>query len=144
MAHPYRLDVSADAIALALGADPGGDVWVGGSVVPGGYAPVIVREGGRLRLVPRQWGVPPPPRGERVVWCTVPGRPVMALAGIWRDSEVPSFAIVTVDAEGILAGARDAAMPVVLDPPDYRNWLSTDWKDAQNLIRANLDVMPVG
>jgi hypothetical protein len=43
-------------------------VWQGGTVEPGGYAPVIVttREKGR-HLVPRQWGVPPPPRGEHLV-----------------------------------------------------------------------------
>lgn len=180
MAHPYRLDADAAAFARALGVAVGDDPWAGGSVVPGGYAPVVIREGPRRRIVPRQWGVPPPPRVDRtithirnlespfwigtlrhtqfrclvpataiavsragrMVWCGVPGRPVMALAGIWRDSEVPSFALVSVDGEGIIAGA--GAMPVVLDPADYQKWLSSDWKDAQKLVTPSLDVMPMG
>eukprot|EP01037_Dinobryon_pediforme_P017544 gene17544-17747_t len=114
----------------------GGDVWPGGGISPGGYAPVVVRGRDRLRrLVPRQWGVPPPPRGTHPVthlrnvespfwigtlrhtefrclvpvtafrsgarWFGVPSAPVFALAGVWRDSEVPSFAMLTVAGDGL-------------------------------------------
>ena len=54
MAPAYRIDASARQIAEGLGADAAGEVWQGGTVEPGGYAPVIVttREKGR-HLVPR-------------------------------------------------------------------------------------------
>lgn len=107
-------------------SDPAGDMWQGGEAVPGGYAPVIIdgEEKGR-HIVPRQWGVPPPPRGEHVVpfvrnlespfwlgtlrhtqfrclvpmthyrqeggWLTNAAQPIIACAGIWRDSEIPAL-----------------------------------------------------
>ncbi|QCI95735.1 DUF159 family protein [Novosphingobium sp. EMRT-2] len=161
MAPAYRIDASARQIAENLGADAAGDVWQGGTVVPGGYAPVIVttRENGR-HLVPRQWGVPPPPRGEYLVpfvrnldspfwigtlrhaqfrclvpmthyrrgdsWFTDPAAPLLAVAGIWRDSEIPSFAILTSGASGPL--------PVILRPETYDVWLRADIKIARHLI----------
>ena len=182
MTAPYRLDAPADRIAAVLGADPGGDVWQGGSVIPGGFAPVVVRgKGGRRHLIPRQWGVPPPPRGVQVVthvrnlespfwigtlrhtefrclvpatsfcatrggrseWLAVPGRPIIAFAGIWRDSEVPSFAILTT--EGLLA--HIASLPLILPPEHWAEWLSADWKQAQRLItlaHSPLDLVPAG
>jgi len=75
MPPAYRLDTSADQIASAMRADPARDVWQGGEVVPGGYAPVIVhdKEKGR-HIVPRQCGVPPPPRGGRVPFAQIARR----------------------------------------------------------------------
>ncbi len=169
MAAPYRLDAAAVQIAAALGADGGGDVWTGGVVAPSSFAPVVVRGTGRARfLVPRQWGVPPPPRGTHVVthvrncaspfWigtlrhtefrCLVPAtafrggaswfgaidRPVFAFAGIWRDSEVPSFAILTTAGDGLYPAETLPSQPVILRPGDYGTWLSADWKLAQDLI----------
>jgi putative SOS response-associated peptidase YedK len=164
MTHPYRLDAPATAIAATLGADPGGDPWAGGAVIPGGYAPVVVEQGRRRRLIPRQWGVPPPPRGTHPVthlrncespfwigtlrhtqfrclvpmtafrsgrgWLAVPGAPVFACAGIWRDSEVPSFAIVSID--GTLGGI--GAMPLILPARHWHAWLTEDWKTARRLL----------
>src|SRR6185503_5989977 len=61
----------AAAIAAAFGADAGADPWAGGHVSPGQFAPVITagrefvagpsRAGQPRRMVPRLWGVPPPP-----------------------------------------------------------------------------------
>jgi len=168
----YRLDAPADRIAAALGADPGRDVWQGGGVVPGGFAPVVIRAKDRTRrLVPRQWGVPPPPRGTHVVtyvrnlespfWigtlrhtefrCLVPATgfhgtggkgawfgvqtyPVFAFAGIWRDSEVPSFAILTTAGDGLYPAEQVTTLPVILRPEDYGVWLAADWKVAQGLV----------
>ena len=166
----YRLDATAATIAAALGADRNGDVWPGGAVVPSGFAPVAIRgdDGGR-RLVPRQWGVPPPPRGQHPVttvrnlaspfWIgtlrhtqlrclvpmtampgpggdvmampdTLPGAPVFVAAGIWRDSEVVSFAILTA------ADAAGRIGPVLLHRQEYALWLSADWKVAQRLVQG--------
>lgn len=174
MSLAYVLDADADAVAKAFGADRNGDVWPGGAVRAGGYAPVIVRGRDRVRrLVPRQWGVPPPPRGSHVVttlrnvespfWigtlrhpefrCLVPAThfamgstrrwwrgtdaPVMAFAGIWRDSEVPSFAVVTVGVDR-LSGPEDLpfTVPLLLDAEGQRRWLCEGWKEAESLVRA--------
>jgi putative SOS response-associated peptidase YedK len=163
MPPAYRLNTSADQIDDAMRADRGGDVWQGGQVVPGGYAPVVIddKEKGR-HVVPRQWGVPPPPRGEYVVpfvrnlespfwigtlrhtqfrclvpmthfrkgdgWLTNPSQPVIACAGIWRDSEIPSFAILT--------SGSTSALPVILQPDDFDIWLYADLKIARRLVEG--------
>ncbi|MFC3174023.1 hypothetical protein ACFOD9_07165 [Novosphingobium bradum] len=146
-----------------MGADRAGDVWPGGEVVPGGYAPVMIndRERGR-HMVPRQWGVPPPPRGDHLVpfvrnlaspfwigtlrharfrclvpmthfrkgasWFSDPAWPLLACAGIWRDSEIPSFAVLTSGAAG--------ALPVILRPADFDTWLRADIKVARCLVEG--------
>lgn len=161
MAPAYRLNAGAIDVARALAADPAGDVWAGGEVVPGGYAPVVIadREGHR-HMVPRQWGVPPPPRGAHLVpfvrnlespfwigvlrhtdfrclvpmtafrggsgWFTAQDSPIFACAAIWRDSEVPSFAILT--------SGSTAGMPVSLQPEDHETWLRADFKRARMLV----------
>jgi len=165
----YRLDAAADRIAAALGAEPGRDVWQGGGVIPGEFAPVVVQGKEARRVVPRQWGVPPPPRGTHVVthvrnldspfwigtlrhteyrclvpatafragdaWIGVEGHPVFAFAGIWRDSEVASFAVVTIAGDGLYPVERVTTLPLILDPKDYGIWLNADWKLAQDLVR---------
>lgn len=154
----FRLDVSAPAIAAHFAARAGDDPWAGGVIAPGSFAPVVtsgrefvagprpVEEPPR-RLVPRLWGVPPPPgvpydgrngvlsvrNAESPFWignlrnsefrCLVPAtaimawgredpatgrrrkhwlgcgdQPVFAMAGVWKDSEVPSFALLTCPA----------------------------------------------
>lgn len=178
MTLAYALDATADAIAQALGADRNGDVWAGGAVRAGSYAPVVVRgRDGRRRIVPRQWGVPPPPRGQHVVttlrnvespfwigslrhpemrclvpathfragratprgnsgWWRAPDMPIMAFAGIWRDSEVPSFAVLTVGVDTLSGPAgMPAAVPLLLDPAGQARWLAQGWKDAESLVR---------
>ncbi len=161
MPPAYRLDTTADQIAAAMRAGRAGDVWQGGEVVPGGYAPVIIHNKDKGRhIVPRQWGVPPPPRREHVVpfvrnldspfwigtlrhtqfrclvpmthfrkgggWLTNPAQPLIACAGLWRDSEIPSF--------GILTSGSTSALPVILQPADFDIWLYTDLKIARRLV----------
>jgi len=74
MTSLYRLDAPAAAIARIFSADAGADPWTGGYAAPGRFAPVITagREfiaGARTqreprRMVPRLWGVPPPPAAQ--------------------------------------------------------------------------------
>ncbi len=176
----YRLDSSAKAIAGLFAADPGADPWTGDYVAPGKFAPVIVQGKDSRRLVPRVWGVPPPPKvaaeGGRPVynvrnldspfwtgtlrhtefrclvpvtsfmewggvrgaktqhWFTVPSEPVFAFAAIWRDSEVPSFALLTCDSNPLVGAVHDKSMPVILNPWDYDRWLTGDWADARGLV----------
>lgn len=185
MSQPYRLDANAADIARRFGADAGRDPWDGGYVTPGAFAPVIIgnRDGARL-LVPRFWGVPPPPgaalqgggpvahvrnlaspfwigtlrhseyrclvpvtsfqlwsqakdprTGKRIPhWFSLPAAPIFALAGIWRDSEVRSFALLTCEPNRLVGAANPRTMPVILHADDHDSWLRADWRLAQKLV----------
>lgn len=192
----YRLDAAAARIGAHFGVRAGDDPWAGGLVSPGQFAPVVTagREfvagprpaGKRLeaRLIPRFWGVPPPPsagdprRGVLTVrnpdspfWvgnlrnsefrCVVPAsafmvwgkgvdregkrrrhwfacadQPLFAFAGVWKDSEVPSFALLTCEPNAVLRAAGRDAMPVILppDPESWQVWLHAGWERASALI----------
>ncbi len=136
------------------------------------------------RLVPRLWGVPPPPSagetGRAVLtvrnvgspfWignlrnsefrCLVPAsevmlwgaadpvtgkrrqvrlacadQPVFAMAGVWKDSEVASFALLTCPANAMLREQGVERMPVILpgDPAAVWTWLVGGWDRAATLI----------
>jgi putative SOS response-associated peptidase YedK len=191
----YRLDADAAQIAQALAARAGDDPWERGHIAAGQFAPVVtagrefiagpqpVGEPTR-RLIPRLWGVPPPPsaggRGRAVFtvrnpdspfWignlrnsefrCLVPAtafmewgrtdpttgkrrahwfaladQPLFAFAGVWKDSEVPSFALLTCEANAALRQLGIERMPAIL-PPDPRAravWLNGGWDRAAELI----------
>lgn len=189
----YRLDKPGAEIARLFdchfGADPGADPWTPDYVAPGKFAPVIVQAREGRRLIPRQWGVAPPPKvlaeGGRPVcnvrnldspfwvgtlrhtkyrclvpvtsfmewggvppaaagsskkpartqhWFSVPSEPVFAFAGLWRDSEVPSFAFLTCEPNPLVGAVHDKSMPVIVAPWDYDRWLTADWPDAHNLV----------
>ena len=191
----YRLDADAAQIARTFGARQGDDPWAGGHVSPGAFAPIVTsgrefvagpRPQGELprRLVPRLWGVPPPPsagdtgravptvrnpdspfwignlrnsefrclvpatafmewgkgvdaQGRRLrLWFTCADQPLFAMAGVWKDSEVASFALLTCEANAAMRLAGVERMPVVL-PADARAqdlWLNGEWKRASSLL----------
>jgi len=191
----YRLDADAGQIARAFGIASGNDPWAGGHVSPGSFAPVITAgreapagarpEGLPWRMIPRLWGVPPPPsardEGRAVLtvrnpdspfWvgnlrntefrCLVPAtafmewgridpatgkrrrhwfapsdQPVFALAGVWKDTEIPAFALLSCEANALLREAGCERMPVVLppDPAVWRLWLLGGWDRAQALLQ---------
>jgi hypothetical protein len=62
----------------------------------------------------------------------VPGAPIFACAGIWRDSEVPSFAILSTG----------DGLPLVLHPDDHGAWLADDWKQARPMVEAAASCSP--
>ena len=190
----YRLDAAAPAIARHFGARSGDDPWAGGHIAPGGFAPVItagrelitgpLTKRGERRVIPRIWGVPPPPgahdpsRGVLSVantnspfWignlrnsefrCLVPAtafmewgkgtdregrrirhwfapsdQPLFAMAGVWKDSEVPTFALLTCPANALLKQAGRDIMPVILpqDQAAQQLWLHGAWKKAAQLL----------
>lgn len=176
----YRLDTAAKAVANLFDADPGADPWEANYVAPGKFAPVIIQGKAERRMVPRAWGVPPPPKiaaaggspvhnvrnldspfwigtlrhtefrclvpvtsfmewggvqGARTQhWYTVPSEPVFAFAGIWRDSEILSFAFLTCDPNPMVVRANSKSMPLILNPRDYDRWLTGDWEDARKLV----------
>lgn len=163
--------------------------------MPGSFAPVITagrefvagpRPPGEpeRRLVPRLWGVPPPPSAgvtgravmtvrnpdspfwignlrnsefrclipassvmlwggtdpgtgrRRQLWLSCADQPLFAMAGIWKDSEVASFALLTCPANAALREAGVERMPVILpnDQAAHRAWLGAGWDRAAALI----------
>jgi putative SOS response-associated peptidase YedK len=196
----YRLDAAAHEIADRFAASAGQDPWEGGHVAPGSFAPVITtgrefvagpRPSGEptRRMIPRLWGVPPPPAARdtgrsitavrnpdspfwignlrnsefrclvpatsflewgpkssegardsegkrRQCWFSLADQPIFAFAAVWKDSEVPSFALVTCEANAALRSQGRDTMPVIL-PPDPRAqsvWLNGGWDRAKELI----------
>ncbi len=196
----YRLDAAAPAIARHFGTSAGADPWSGGHVAPGGFAPVVTtgrefvagpRPSGdpARRMIPRLWGVPPPPSTgdagrepqhgiasvrnldspfwignlrnsefrclvpatsfmewglgkdqdgkRRHHWFALADQPVFAFAAVWKDSEVPSFALITCEANAALRAVGRETMPVIL-PADARaqsTWLNGGWDRAQALVQ---------
>lgn len=193
MTAPYRLDFAAQAIADRFGASVGDDPWAGGIVSPGQFAPVITagREaiagprtpGQPRRMVPRLWGVPPPPSAQRPSitsvrnlespfwignlrnsefrclvpasafmiwgkgvdaagkrvrhWITCTDQPLFAFAGVWKDSEIPSFALLTCEPNALLRRLGAERMPAVLpnDGEAWRLWLNGGWDRAAGLVQ---------
>lgn len=194
MTHLYHLRADAAQITRHFGAWAGEDPWPGGYIAPGRFAPVITagrefiagpKKGrGQARMIPRIWGVPPPPsaddpaRGIMSVrntdspfWignlrnsefrCLVPatsftqwgkgrdsdGRRIQhnftctdqslfAFAGVWKDSEIPTFALLTCEPNALLRRAGRETMPVIL-PPDrsaWELWLHGGWDKAKSLL----------
>lgn len=191
----YRLDVTSGEIAAHFAARQGDDPWQGGHVAPNSFAPIVTSGREEIagprpegdpprRIIPRLWGVPPPPsagdpgRGVLAVrnpdspfWignlrnsefrCLVPAtafmewgkgrdaqgkrlqhwiapsdQPLFALAGVWKDSEVPSFALLTCEANAALRQLGCERMPALLapDPKAWQLWLNGDWERARGLI----------
>jgi putative SOS response-associated peptidase YedK len=190
----YRCQAAATTIAARFGAAAGEDPWAGGYVAPGQFAPAVTagREaiaGPRLagqprRLIPRLWGVPPPPsagasgrgvltvrnpdspfwignlrnsefrclvpatsfmewgkgvdrEGKRIrYWYALSDQPLFAFAGVWKDSEIASFALLTCEPNAALRQAGSTAMPAILppDPAAWQTWLRADWARASALL----------
>ena len=191
----YRLDPDAQAIAARFGAVAGSDPWSGGLIAPGQFAPVITagrealagprQPGQPRRMVPRLWGVPPPPsagmqggavlsvrnlespfwignlrnsefrclipasqfmiwgkgtdrEGKRVRhWLACTDQPLFAFAGVWKDSEVPSFALLSCEPNAVLRDLGAERMPALLpnDPDTWRLWLNGGWDRAAKLVQ---------
>ena len=195
----YRLDSAAPAVATHFGLSAGADPWPGGTVAPGCFAPVITAGREAIagpgsarqprRLVPRLWGVPPPPSAiaagaaprdgvltvrntaspfwignlrnpefrclvpasafmewgagtdrdgrRRRHWFACADQPLFAFAGVWLDSEVPAFALLTATPNALLKAAGRDAMPAILppDPRAHELWLRGGWDRASALLQ---------
>jgi putative SOS response-associated peptidase YedK len=83
-------------------------------------------------LVPfDQFAEPKIGQGREEWWFTVRESEVSCFAGIWRPSEVGNvFAFLTCEPNPLVAPLHPKAMPVVLHPEDYDDWLTTDYPTA--------------
>ena len=73
---------------------------------------------------------------RRQHWFGCTDQPLFAFAGVWKDSEIPSFALLTCEANAALRACGAEAMPAILppDPQAWQVWLNGDWDRASMLI----------
>lgn len=73
---------------------------------------------------------------RRQCWFTLADQPLFAFAGVWKDSEIPSFALITCEANAALRAEGRDSMPVIVPATGaaQRQWLQGDWDRAVALI----------
>ena len=84
-----------------------------------------------------EWGRTDPTTGKRRQhWLSCADQPLFAFAGVWKDSEIPSFALLTCEANAALRELGQTAMPAILppDPGALQTWLNADWTRASQLL----------
>ncbi|MXP45860.1 DUF159 family protein [Altererythrobacter luteolus] len=85
-----------------------------------------------------EWGKASPGDGRRAQHWIAPGdQPLFAFAGVWKDSEVPSFAMMTCEPNAAYKAMGKDSMPVIL-PSDERArhiWLYGSWDRASTLLQ---------
>ncbi len=70
------------------------------------------------------------------------GGATFAMAGVWKDEDVPGFAILTQDARGAPKDAGSRSMPIVLPADDaaHQTWLHGGWDKARALAEKPAQV----
>ncbi len=83
-----------------------------------------------------EWGRADPVSGKRRAhWLACSDQRVFAFAGVWKDSEIPSFALLTAEPNALLRGLGCTAMPVILPAGEpQQRWLNGDWREANALL----------
>ncbi len=84
-----------------------------------------------------EWGKGRDRDGKRLQhWIALSDQPLFAFAGVWKDSEVPSFALLTCEANAALRALGCERMPAMLPPGAgaWRQWLNGDWERARGLL----------
>ncbi len=84
-----------------------------------------------------EWGKGRDKDGKRRQhWFALSDQPIFTLAAIWKDSDVPGFALMTCAPNAALRHAGRDTMPVIV--PASREaqdtWLYADWKRASELL----------
>ena len=71
----------------------------------------------------------------------LPGREPFGMAGVWSDwknpktgEREPAFAIITEEANGVMRPIHDR-QPAILEPRDYREWLTEAERPPAHLLR---------
>lgn len=92
-------------------------------------------------LVPfTQFAEPKPNAGREEIWFKVTESPVSAFAGIWRATdEGNAYAFLTCEPNPLVKPIHPKAMPVILQPDQYDDWLSgKEAKDFQEPFPSQL------
>jgi putative SOS response-associated peptidase YedK len=95
------------------------------------------------------WGSGSDYEGRRNKYWFAPfDEPVFAMLGVWKDEEVPAFAVLTTEAKGTARTLGASASPLVIpnDPGARDLWLHGGWDRAKALLdasaQANLIELP--
>lgn len=94
-------------------------------------------------LVPFTHFAEPHPEGgkgddgmPKQAWFSLPDQPVGMFAGLWRHTERgPAFAFATCEPNEIVGPIHPKAMPAILKPTEWQDWLSADADTAKALVR---------
>jgi putative SOS response-associated peptidase YedK len=84
-----------------------------------------------------EWGRTDQTTGKRRQhWFVCTDQQLFAFAGVWKDSEIPSFALLTCEANAGLHELGVERMPVILpsDPAAWQAWLHGEWKQTASLL----------
>lgn len=85
-----------------------------------------------------EWGKGKGRDGKRIRhWLRPSDQPLFALAGVWKDSEVPSFALLTCEPNAVWrALGREAMLAILPASAEARTlWLNGDWSRARALLQ---------
>ncbi len=83
-----------------------------------------------------EWGRKDTQTGKRHAhWLGCSDQSLFAFAGVWKDSEVPSFALLTCEPNAVLREIGCFSMPVILPTGDaHQFWLRAEWSRAEALL----------
>ena len=87
------------------------------------------------------WGSGTDYEGRRLKhWLGLEGAPICAMLGVWKDEEVPAFALLTQPAKGLARGLGAATQPLVTVSrgKDAQTWLHGSWESARALLETPL------
>ena len=83
------------------------------------------------------WGSGTDYEGRRLRhWFAAGEQEVFAMAGVWKDEEVPAFALLALEARGEPRALGCRSMPLIVpdDPQARQAWLHGSWDAARSLI----------
>lgn len=86
-----------------------------------------------------EWGSGTDYEGRRLRhWFAPEGETIFAMAGVWKDEEVPAFALLGRDSTGDVRAAGCKGMPVILpdDEEARQDWLHGSWETAGKLAES--------
>lgn len=94
-------------------------------------------------LVPFTHFAEPHPEGgkgddglPKQAWFSLPDQPVAMFAGLWRQTDRGrAFAFATCEPNAIVGAIHPKAMPTILKPAEWQDWLSADADTAKALVR---------
>ncbi len=84
------------------------------------------------------WGSGTDYEGRRLKhWLGLSDAPIFAMLGVWKDEEVPGFAVLTREATGLARDLGAASSPIVIEPAGKaaQAWLHKGWDYASALVR---------
>ena len=84
-----------------------------------------------------EWGQKDAQTGKRRAhWLGSTDQPLFSFAGVWKDSAVPSFALLTCEPNAVLRQIGCFSMPVILPAGEAQHgWLRGDWGWAEKLLQ---------